>query len=59
MAEQPPKQNRECHEQHRMPPKATTDQRIAWHLEHARHCSCRPMPEKLRQIIEERERATQ
>jgi hypothetical protein len=31
-----------------MPPKATLDQRIAWHIEHARHCGCRPIAGKLR-----------
>jgi hypothetical protein len=41
------KTNREWHEKNRMPKNATTDQRIAWHLEHRKHCSCRPIPEKL------------
>ena len=27
---------------------ATIAERIAWHLEHAKHCNCRPMPEKLK-----------
>jgi hypothetical protein len=41
--------NREWHEKHRMPPNATTQQQIEWHLEHAKHCSCRPIPEKLKE----------
>jgi len=49
--------NREWHEQHRMPANATLDQRIAWHTEHAKHCSCRPMPGKLMQEIERRKAA--
>lgn len=43
----PPKLNRAWHDKHRMPAKATIDQRIRWHLEHRKHCSCRPIPEKL------------
>jgi len=33
-----------------MPPNATLDQRVAWHLEHAEACACRPMP---RTVVEE------
>ena len=36
--------NREWHLAHRMPPNATLDQRIDWHLEHARECGCRELP---------------
>jgi hypothetical protein len=39
--------NAEWHRQHRMPARATIDQRMAWHREHARHCACRPIPPKL------------
>jgi hypothetical protein len=30
--------------QRQMPDWATLDQRLQWHLAHARHCACRPMP---------------
>jgi hypothetical protein len=40
--------NKEWHEAHRMPEKATLQQRLEWHTAHAKHCSCRPMPEKLK-----------
>jgi hypothetical protein len=43
----PPKLNKAWHEKHRMPPRATMEQRIAWHLEHRKHCGCRPIPAKL------------
>jgi len=43
--------NREWHEQHRMPKNPTLAQRVAWHKEHAKHCSYRPMPEKIAQEI--------
>ena len=36
--------NAKWHDAHRMPPKATMDQRIAWHLAHQKACSCRPIP---------------
>jgi hypothetical protein len=41
------KMNREWHEQHKIPQGATQEERIAWHMEHARHCACRPIPEGL------------
>jgi hypothetical protein len=39
--------NKEWHLANKMPPKATTEQRIEWHLEHQKHCSCAPIPKKL------------
>ncbi len=33
---------------HPMPRNATTEQRIEWHFEHAKHCSCRSVPEKFK-----------
>jgi hypothetical protein len=39
--------NREWHLAHTMPERATLDERIAWHLEHAAHCACREIPESL------------
>ena len=44
--------NKEWHAANRMPKHATTEQRIAWHLAHAEHCGCRPIPETLKAIIE-------
>jgi len=35
--------NREWHEKNRMPKNATDEQRLKWHLEHAKHCDCRPL----------------
>ena len=40
-------QNASWHDTHPMPRGATTSQRIAWHVEHARRCGCRPIPAKL------------
>jgi hypothetical protein len=36
--------NAAWHATHRMPPRATLAQRIRWHVAHAKHCGCRPMP---------------
>ncbi len=33
--------NREWHEKHKMPKNPSEEQRIAWHLDHARNCGCR------------------
>ncbi|MGV8841481.1 MAG: hypothetical protein ACWA6X_14415 [Bauldia sp.] len=35
------------HKAHKMPPRATLDQRVTWHIEHAAACGCRPMPESI------------
>jgi hypothetical protein len=32
-----------------MPRNAPVDQRIQWHIEHAKHCACRPIPPKIRE----------
>lgn len=39
--------NAEWHLKNKMPEKATTEQRIKWHLEHVKNCECRPIPDKL------------
>ncbi len=36
--------NAAWHEGHPMPPRATLDQRVTWHVAHAKACGCRPMP---------------
>jgi hypothetical protein len=43
-----PKLNAEWHAKHRMPRNATPGQRLAWHLEHQKHCACRPLPAAMR-----------
>jgi len=39
--------NKEWHSQNRMPQRATFEQRVEWHLEHIKHCTCAPIPKKL------------
>ena len=43
--------NAEWHHRNVMPKNATTEQRIAWHVEHAKYCGCRPVPPKLKQLM--------
>ncbi|HXS35536.1 MAG TPA: hypothetical protein VN721_02460 [Flavipsychrobacter sp.] len=50
----PKKINREWHEKNRMPANANIDQRIAWHLEHAKHCNFREIPENLKLEMKKR-----
>jgi hypothetical protein len=49
--------NAAWHAKHPMPPRVTVEQRIAWHLAHAQHCACRPIPAKLRAQMRARRRA--
>ncbi len=48
------KLNAEWHLKNKMPEKATIEQRIEWHLEHAKNCACRPIPSKLLEEIKRR-----
>jgi len=43
--------NAAWHKKNRMPKNPTLDQRLAWHVAHAEHCTCREMPENLRLLI--------
>ncbi|MBR1175103.1 hypothetical protein JQ617_14130 [Bradyrhizobium sp. KB893862 SZCCT0404] len=40
--------NKEWHRSHRMPPKATREQRIAWRAAHKAACGCRDAPASIR-----------
>jgi hypothetical protein len=46
------KLNREWHKSHRMPKNPTQEQRISWHIEHTKNCSCRKMTENLIEKIQ-------
>jgi hypothetical protein len=46
--------NKEWHLSHPMPKHATIEQRMKWHLEHAKHCGCRDIPEKLKAEMKKR-----
>jgi len=45
-------QARLWHEQNRMPKNPTPQQRVEWHVEHAKHCQCRPIPARVLALIE-------
>jgi len=45
------KTNREWHEANRMPPTATREQRVDWHVRHADACACRAVPPSLRDAV--------
>lgn len=49
----PQRLNADWHQANRMPKNATLDQRIAWHVDHAANCTCRPMPESIRAALAE------
>ncbi len=53
--------NKDWHQQHKMPDRASDADRIEWHINHARNCGCRPIPkplaEKVKQIQQMNERA--
>ncbi len=46
--------NAKWHLSHKMPKNPTLDQRIKWHIEHARNCQCRPLGGKILQEIKKR-----
>jgi hypothetical protein len=46
--------NKEWHLKNVMPKNPTIEQRIKWHIEHARKCKCREIPPKLLEEIRKR-----
>jgi hypothetical protein len=46
--------NAQWHAKRKMPRSANLDQRIQWHLDHAKQCGCRPIPPRLLQEIRQR-----
>ena len=39
--------NKLWHTENKMPPKATLEQRIQWHMKHQKHCACREIPKSI------------
>ena len=48
------KTNKTWHQANKMLKNPTLEQRVDWHLEHAKNCKCRPIPKKLKLEIEKR-----
>ena len=46
--------NAEWHKANKMPKNPTLDQRLDWHIGHAKNCQCWPVPPKLQEEIEKR-----
>ena len=44
--------NKEWHLKNKMPKNPTHEERMKWHIEHAKHCTCREMPDSIRKEIE-------
>jgi len=47
--------NATWHLANKMPKNPTIDQKIKWHLSHAKNCSCRPLGGKILEEIKKRE----
>lgn len=58
----PNKINADWHASHPMPKNPSMQQRVDWHVVHARACACRPMPASVKAAmkgsLEESDRAT-
>ncbi len=39
--------NKEWHLKNKMPKNPSLEDRINWHIEHSKNCSCREMPESI------------
>jgi len=46
--------NAEWHQKHRLPENPTLDQRVSWHMEHARRCACQAGDEDILPELEKR-----
>lgn len=46
--------NKEWYLANKMPKNPTLDQRVKWHVEHARNCSCRALSGKILEEIKKR-----
>lgn len=46
--------NIDWHRAHQLPAKATLDQKVEWHVGHARNCNCRKLGGKILEEIKKR-----
>jgi len=54
--------NTEWHQKHMLPKKSSLQEKVSWHLDHAKHCGCTRIPVYLLKIMikkKERERVAQ
>lgn len=52
------KLNKEWHLNHPMPKNPSLDERIAWHVEHAKNCACREMPVTIKEELKKIKKKT-
>jgi len=43
--------NAQWHTKNKMPKNPTLDQRVEWHISHARNCACREMPARIKEEV--------
>ena len=48
------KPNKDWHISHPMPQNPTMEERLEWHIEHAKYCQCREIPTALKVEIKKR-----
>lgn len=46
--------NKEWHLNNKMPKNPTLDQRVTWHVDHARNCTCRALDGKILEEIKKK-----
>ncbi|MFA5052953.1 MAG: hypothetical protein WC565_02770 [Parcubacteria group bacterium] len=48
------KLNAKWHLTHKMPKNPTLDEKVKWHIEHAKNCKCRPLGGKISEEIKKK-----
>jgi hypothetical protein len=48
--------NKEWHLKNKMPKNPTLEERINWHIEHAKNCNCREIPGNIKEEINKRKK---
>ncbi len=48
--------NKAWHLKNKMPKNPTVEERVAWHREHQKNCSCWPFPDKLAEKMKEKKK---
>lgn len=46
--------NADWHKANKMPKNPSIQERLKWHKAHAENCNCREMPEKLKELLNEK-----
>ncbi len=46
--------NTDWHDEHVLGSNASMDERVQWHLQHRDKCACRPIPQDVQAVIDQR-----